>query len=248
MKRYSVKIDSFEGPLDLLLHLVQQSEMDIYHIPLAEITNQYLKYVRTMQELELNIASEYLVMAATLLEIKSTMLLPRDTSLDMEEDSETEEEIRDELLTKLVEYKKYKSAAEELKSRDTQEVTRYSKEPDELEEVERGKEVSPDVTLFDMLEAYLSLKSNTTEKVDETIHSIPSEDFSMEESMDNIVTKLSSQKGDVTFQELFTSMDKPKKVVTFLAVLELMKERKIVCKQSDNFGDILLHLREEEEG
>src|SRR5690606_27811042 len=113
--RYEVKLDSFEGPLDLLLHLINKYEIDIYDIPVAQITAQYMEYIHAMQELELNIASEYLVIAATLLEIKSKMLLPKqEVSLD----DEYEEDPREELMNRLIEYRKFKDAATHLKGRE----------------------------------------------------------------------------------------------------------------------------------
>ena len=120
---YNVKIDAFEGPLDLLLHLINRLEIDIYDIPMAAITEQYLIYIHTMKELELDIASEYLVMAATLLAIKSKMLLPKHEE-ELEEDFEYEEDPRDDLVEKLIEYRKYKEAAQELKHLE-EDVGRY---------------------------------------------------------------------------------------------------------------------------
>ena len=116
MNSYSVKVDAFEGPLDLLLHLINQEELDIYDIPVARITDQYLHYIHTMNDLELDIASEYLVMAATLLAIKSKMLLPKESTELFEDEwsMDAEDDPRDELMYQLIEYRKYKEAAETL--------------------------------------------------------------------------------------------------------------------------------------
>src|SRR5699024_6486980 len=118
-RTYEVKLEAFEGPLDLLLHLINRMEIDIYDIPVADITDQYMHYIHAMQQIELDIASEYLVMAATLLEMKSSMLLPNQTKVEPEE--EWKEYPKDQLLEKLLEYSKYKEAAEHLKERELEE-------------------------------------------------------------------------------------------------------------------------------
>src|SRR5699024_491125 len=115
-RTYEVKLEAFEGPLDLLLHLINRMEIDIYDIPVADITDQYMHYIHAMQQIELDIASEYLVMAATLLEMKSSMILPNQTIEDPEE--EREEDQRDQLMEKLIEYKKYKEKAENVKKKE----------------------------------------------------------------------------------------------------------------------------------
>src|SRR4051812_323235 len=133
---YNIKIDAFEGPMDLLLHLINRLEIDIYDIPMAEITDQYLSYIHTMQHLELDIASEYLVMAATLLAIKSKMLLPKhedESNLD-ENDESFDLDPRDELVEKLLEYKKYKQAALEFKTLEEERSLMFTKPPMDLSE------------------------------------------------------------------------------------------------------------------
>src|SRR5690625_1830492 len=148
---YQVKLDGFEGPLDLLLHLVNQLEIDIYDIPVAEITSQYIEFIRTMEKIELNIASEYLVMAATLLEIKSAMLLPKkEVSLE----DEYEEDPRDQLIKRLIEYSKYKEAAEQLQKKELEENEIYTRPPTNFDELmEEAKHVRGDVSIYDMLNA-----------------------------------------------------------------------------------------------
>ena len=158
---YNVKIDAFEGPLDLLLHLIHSLEIDIYDIPMAQITEQYLLYIHTMKKLELDVASEYLVMAATLLAIKSKMLLPKHEEIQDEEDFEMEEDPRDELVDRLIEYKKYKEAAVELKTREEERGQMYTKPPSDLsqfaEEKISGNLVDHDVSIYDMLGAFHKL-------------------------------------------------------------------------------------------
>ncbi len=158
---YNVKTEAFEGPLDLLLHLINRLEVDIYDIPMSQITEQYLHFVHAMQELELDVASEYLVMAATLLAIKSKMLLPKHEE-ELEEDVEMlEEDPRDELVEKLIEYRKYKEAAQELKQKEEERVLMYTKPPSDLSQfTERDMEQSLqtlDVNIYDMLGAFHKL-------------------------------------------------------------------------------------------
>lgn len=134
-KSYQVKVDGFEGPLDLLLHLVNRYEIDIYDIPVSKITDQYMNYIHTMRELELDLASEYLVMAASLLAIKSQMLLPNPT-LEEVDDESLEEDPREDLMRKLIEYRKYKQAAEGLKEKEVEANRIYTRPPMRQEEVQ----------------------------------------------------------------------------------------------------------------
>ncbi len=153
MQGYSVKLDGFEGPLDLLLHLINQYEIDIYDIPVAVITEQYMHYIHTMQQLELNIASEYLVMAATLLAMKSKSLLPNQAALD-EEATMEEEDPRDELMNRLIEYRKFKEAAEELKEKELSADKLYTRPPAPLPDKPELKPLEPgEVTVYDMVAA-----------------------------------------------------------------------------------------------
>lgn len=143
MKSYQVKVEGFEGPLDLLLHLINRYEIDIYDIPVSQITDQYMHYIHTMQVLELDLASEYLVMAATLLAIKSQMLLPNTAVVDDFEESEMEEDPREDLMRRLIEYRKYKQAAEDLKDKELDANRIYTRPPlrtEDLSEESRNGE------------------------------------------------------------------------------------------------------------
>src|SRR5699024_7998730 len=147
---YKVKLDTFEGPLDLLLHLINKYEIDIYDIPLAEITEQYMEYIHTMTILELNIASEYLVMAATLIAIKSEMLLPK-PNLPDEDIDEYMEDPKEELINRLVEYRKYKNAAENLKEKEKAANQIFTRTPKVFEEdILKQPIVQGDVSIYDM--------------------------------------------------------------------------------------------------
>ncbi|MGY4690175.1 segregation/condensation protein A [Salibacterium sp. K-3] len=247
MERYSVQIDTFQGPLDLLLHLIQQAEVDIYNIPVAEITEQYLRYVQTMQELELDIASEYLVMAAALLEIKSQMLLPG--ADDPEEDDFMEEEDpRQELMSRLVEYKKYKEAAAELREKEQEGSGSYAKGSsmdDDVIQEKHAAAVPEELSLFDMLDAYQKLKERVRYNVTKETK-ITGEEITIEDRMSTILSFLNEQQGGSPFIELFPSGERSHMVVSFLAVLELMKHRKITCVQDGNFEEIMVYQTEEE--
>lgn len=146
----NIKIEVFEGPLDLLLHLIKKAEVDIYDIPIAEITEQYINYLKTMEELNLEIASEFLVMAATLLEIKSKMLLPRKK---VNEDSEQEDDPRREIVQKLIEYKKYKEFAEKLKMIEEQN-TIFFKEPEVIDDIESKEVFFKNITIENLMFAF----------------------------------------------------------------------------------------------
>lgn len=242
MEKYSVKIDTFEGPLDLLLHLIQQSEVDIYHISVSTITAQYLDYVRTMQELQLDVASEYLVMAASLLEIKSSMLLPAPIFEEQEEDDEYDP--REELIYRLSEYKKYKAAADYLKKQEDEAGTYYTKpfsrSWQERKDKKEDTALPDNVSIYDMIDALQRLKTRAAfNKPSSAV--IKQETYSVEEMIGSIENMLASRHGSCLFADFFMEADKPKVVVTFLAMLEMMKQQKIICTQDGNFSDIEVH-------
>ncbi|WP_027964505.1 segregation/condensation protein A [Halalkalibacillus halophilus] len=240
---YKVKLESFEGPLDLLLHLVNQYEIDIYDIPLKLITNQYLEYVHTMQELKLDVASEYLVMAATLLEIKSKMLLPKQ---ELDEESFYEEDPREELIQRLVEYRKYKEAADSLKEREHEGNQVYLKHPEDLTEFKGDVVVtrSDTVSVTDLTLAFQKMlrRKKWLEPMETTIQR---QEISIEERMDDVVSLLNKHSGSTSFQQLFPYETRWEIVATFLAILELMKTYRITCYQPSNFMEITVALSEE---
>lgn len=240
---YQVKIDAFEGPLDLLLHLINRLEIDIYDIPVAQITEQYLLYIHTMNELKLDVASEYLVMAATLLAIKSKMLLPKHEEENHTDDPEIyEEDPRDELVERLVEYRKFKEAAQDLKALEEERGLMYTKPPSDLSDF--SKEIQPgkteiNVSLYDMLAAFQKLLRR--KKLQRPIATkITRQEISIEKRMEEIMTELSQFNGRKNFNELFPIPTKDHIVVTFLAVLELIKRKEIDAWQQENFGDIMI--------
>ncbi|MBP2240733.1 segregation and condensation protein A [Cytobacillus eiseniae] len=244
MEHYNVKIDAFEGPLDLLLHLINRLEIDIYDIPVAEITEQYLLYIHTMQVLQLDIASEYLVMAATLLAIKSKMLLPKhEEELDeMEFDVEDEENPMEELVEKLVEYKKFKEATLDLKNMERERGLIFTKPPSDLSDY--AKEIQPEktelnVTLYDMIGAFQKLLRR--QKLQKPLTTkIARQEIPIEKRMNEILDDLREANGPKSFNDLFPVHDREIIVVTFLAVLELIKRQEIHIEQENNFSEIFV--------
>lgn len=251
VQQYSVKLDAFEGPLDLLLHLINRYEIDIYDIPMAELTEQYLLYIYAMQELQLDVASEYLVMAATLLEIKSKLLLPKQEEELFDEDLEFEvdEDPRDELMKRLIEYRKYKEAAEDLKNLEEERGQMFTRAPSDLSEFMVGEEekVNLDVNIYDMLGAFQKLLRR--KKLQKPLQTrITRQEIPIEVRMEQIISELSTLKVNErkNFLDLFPYEDKEHIVVTFLALLELMKTDNILIEQTQNFSAIFLSLKKGE--
>ncbi|WP_186578313.1 segregation/condensation protein A [Aquibacillus kalidii] len=244
---YQVKLDSFEGPLDLLLHLINQYEIDIYDIPVSQITEQYMAYIHTMQQLELNVASEYLVMAATLLAIKSQLLLPNQ---EIEAEEEVyEEDPRDELMRRLIEYRKFKEAASHLqeKERDANQIyTRPPKDFDEL--VGKKKEVvRGDISIYDMLAAMSKIfdRKKWTRPLETKIQR---SEIPIRQRMDEVLLHLKGKNYGVPFHQLFPYESRSHIVVTFIAILELMKIHEIYCVQENNFDELIVFSSTQEEG
>lgn len=239
-----VKIENFEGPLDLLLHLIDVNKFNIFDIPIVEITEQYLEYVRNMDKRDLNVMSEFLVMAATLLEIKAKMLLP------VEVDEEGEEiDPREELVQKLLEYKMYKYMSYELKDRMQDAAKAMYKDPTIPEEVEGYIEpvdlekLLGDLTLKRLNEIFRSVMKRQNEKLDpirSKFGKIEKEEVSLEDKLD-FVDSYAKEHGTFSFRKLLEGQkSKMQIVVTFLAILELMKMGKIMIEQEDTFADIII--------
>ncbi|MBT2693308.1 segregation/condensation protein A [Bacillus sp. ISL-55] len=246
--QYNVKIEAFEGPLDLLLHLINTLEIDIYDIPVAEITEQYLMYIHAMKELQLDVASEYLVMAATLLAIKSKMLLPKhEEELEDEFDFDHEEDPRNELVERLIEYKKFKEAASDLKSLEEERGLMYTKPPSDLtdyaEEV-KGDNTNLEISLYDMLGAFQKLLRR--KKLQRPLSTkIARQEISIEKRMDEVLSFLKKNGTRKKFYDLFPKSDREHIVVTFLAILELIKRKEIDVEQEQNFAEIYMTARKE---
>ncbi len=226
---WKVKLSVFEGPMELLLHLVRDNKMDIYDIPIAEITRQYMEYLNFMKEMNLQIAGDFLVTAADLLIIKSKSLLPRH---EIEEDDEGEDP-RHELAERLLEYERYRSAAEKLKSyKDMADKLwgrgkLYDEEPDE--------EYVFDVGLYDLIQAFQSLLK---EKSTEEFHEVEVNQFSIKEKISEIMNYL-AEKRRVKFSSLFEDISgKQEMIALFLALLELVRLRMVKVSQKRHDGDI----------
>lgn len=236
----SVKLEMFEGPLDLLLHLIEKAEVDIYDIPIAEITQQYLEYLDLMQEMDLEVASEFLVMAATLVEIKSKMLLPKPKK---EDNSEPDIDPREELVQKLIEYKKYKEFTLLLKDKFEIYEKVFYKNPEPIEDYISEFTSITGVTA-DLLARTLSdiIKNNTT-KSKRVYRQIYRETYTVDDKIKEI-TKMLVSKSNFYFEELFEdTCDKYEIIVTFLATLEMVKRRLILVEQYMNFDKILIKRR-----
>ena len=243
----NVKLQVFEGPLDLLLHLIDKNKVNIYDIPIVEITNQYMEYIAEMKRRDLNVLSEFLVMAATLIDIKSKMLLPSDP--DSEEE---EEDPRAELVQQLLEYKMYKCMAYELKDRQMDAQRTMFKEPTIPEEVLAYQEpvdieeLVSDITLAKLNDIFQSIMKKQTEKIDPVrskFGKIEKEDVSLEDKMDYLLEYATSHK-HFSFRSLLEAQcGKVEIIVTFLAILELMKMGKIFISQERIFDDIKIDSR-----
>lgn len=236
---YKVETDLFEGPLDLLLHLINKLEIDVYELPVSEVTRQYMDYIHTMQELELNIASEYLVMAATLLQIKSSMLLPN-PELEDEGDYEEGEDPKEALIERLIEYRKYKEVASDLEERQTDHKESYTRPPLKMELEEQEPVIEQKGSIYDMLKAMQKVfdRKKWTQPMTRTIEKM---DVPIRKRMTQVLDVLEKATDGVPFDNLFPYPSKSHMVVTFMAMLELMKEKEIYCIQHTTFDELLLY-------
>ena len=246
----SYKLEQFEGPLDLLLHLIAKNKVSIYDIPIAEITDQYLEYVSQMEREDLNVVSEFLVMAATLLDIKSRMLLPAEVNEEGEE-----EDPRAELVERLLEYKMYKYMAFELKDRELDAEKVFYKNPTIPKEVARYEppvdldKLLDGLTLAKLQRIFESVMKRREDKVDpirSNFGTIRQEPVSLEEKITSVMDYARKHRRFSFRAMLERQGDKLEVVVTFLAVLELMKIGKIHLTQENLFDDMEIETLEEE--
>ncbi|HEU4684985.1 MAG TPA: segregation/condensation protein A [Nitrospira sp.] len=231
---YQVRIENFEGPLDLLLHLIRKNEINIYDIPIALIARQYLEYIEAMKQLNLTVAGEFLVMAATLLQIKSKMLLPVEES---GEDDEEGPDPREELVRRLLEYKKFKEAARQLDTQERMWREIYSRPPAPREDMESDDQLLDNVGLFDLVDALQGILNRNPGK--KLIEIIP-DNLTVRDRMNAILEALEGQES-AAFVSLFdASCHRLVIIVTFLALLELIRLRTVRVFQAENFGPILV--------
>ena len=233
---YEIKLDIFEGPLDLLLYLIKKNEIDIYDIPIALITKQYLEYIEVLRSLNLDLAGEFLVLASTLIHIKSRMLLP----IEADEEMEDEEDPRAELVKQLLEYQAFKEAALQLDSRPVLERDVFKRACSlEMSGPPEDLEVFEEMDVFDLVKAFQQIiaKLDRTERME-----IDVEKMSLADRINEIMDKLTERK-HLTFTELLEErIDRRWILYTFLAVLELMKLKMIKAYQGDSFGVIRIFL------
>ncbi len=231
---YNIKLPAFEGPLDLLLHLIKENKIDIYDIPISFITGRYLEYIGMMKELNLEIAGEFLVMAATLVQIKSKMLLPPEEAAV--EGAEQMVDPRLELVQRLLEYQAYKDAASILKEREDESLRIFSREPEDIPQ-EEGEEAEPylfDVNIFDLLGAFRKI----LEAAPPEVRTITMETLTVKDKMSVIVDLLENSES-IRFEELFEgSVTRRRLIVTFLALLELLRLGLARVYQEREFGFI----------
>jgi len=226
---YTVRLEVFEGPLDLLLHLIRRNQVDIYDIPIATITDQYLDYLSLMKALNLDVAGEFLLMAATLLHIKSKMLLPSSP----EEEEEEEGDPRAELVNRLLEYEKYKEAASQLHERDVLERDTFVPGK-QAEESEEGELV--EVGVFELIEA---LRDVFNRYSPETAYDITLDRITIEERIAQVLEAVKAEGKGLLFSSLFSgASSRDDIIITFLALLELIKMRMIKVYQRVPFGPI----------
>ena len=232
-----ITIDNFEGPLDLLLHLVKESNIDIFDISIVDITDKYLEYINREENLNINTSSSYLVMAAELMYLKSKSLLP---SMNKEEESD-EDITRENLINKLLEYKRYKEMTPKFKEMEEERKKIYIKSPERVSNYIENH-FDGEASVDDLLDAFKKfLERKEIEKPLET--TITSREYSVRDRKSGIRNILKNKK-KAYLDELFEEYNKPYIVVTFLSILEMVKEKDVVIKQDKNFDKILVELRD----
>lgn len=236
---YKVTIDNFDGPLDLLLHLIKEQDIDIYDIKIEDITKQYLDYIKAMKELNLSVASEYLVMASELVEMKSKMLLPkRCTDLS----DEYEEDPREVLIEKLLLYKQYKEVTSDFKNLEKERKLILTKNPENLSIYAKEEEKNDSLGIDDLINAFNELlRRKELEKPIAT--KITRKELSVSEKVNKIKNMLKSKKR-INFEEIFDEPVVEEVIISFLSVLEMVKKNEIELSQDGNFKSIIITLKE----
>lgn len=241
---YKVKLDLFEGPLDLLLYLVNKAEVNIVDISVAAVARQYLDYLDVIRDLNINIASEYLSMAATLVRLKSQELLPDQEAEVLDEDGEGIYN-RQQLIEKLLEYKKYKEAAGSLRKFEAEQYGSFSRgSAEEVEVVAAGDdEYVSAVSVFDLITAFRRVLEKANDADQESVRVIQREDIKLDDRIEHVLGRV-EDKDEVLFEELFKDdLRRIVIVVTFMAILELVKMKLIMFRQENNFGELFVRKR-----
>jgi len=235
MAEYKVKFEVFEGPLDLLLYLIKKEEVDIYEVNLTSLATQFIEYIDTMRLLDLEIAGEFLVMASTLMYIKSRELLPVDQQVEVEGEEEGEDP-RWELIRQLVEYKKFKDAASRLQVLEARQEDIFPRVPGKLEFSSNARAPRPDVSIFDLVNAVNSVLKRFGQRDD--LRDIFEDKWTVSEKIEHLMRAL-SEGLRMKFSELFEGVtSRSEVVVTFLALLELIRLKQIIVIQREAFGEI----------
>jgi segregation and condensation protein A len=236
MAEYKVQFEVFEGPLDLLLYLIKKEEVDIYEVNLTKLATQFIEYIDTMRLLDLDIAGEFVVMASTLMYIKSRELLPVEQQAQVEGEEEGEDP-RWELIRQLVEYKKFKDAAAKLQGLEARQEHIFPRVPGKLEFEAPEAPTKPDVSIFDLLNAVNAVLKRF-EKREGATREIFEDKWTVSEKIEFIV-KIITEQGSVKFSSLFeNAASRPEVVCTFLALLELIRLKQLVCIQPEEFSEI----------
>ena len=234
-----IKLKDFEGPLDLLLHLVSKYQMDIYDVPITEVIEQYLAYISTLQAMRLEVAGEYMVMASQLMLIKSRKLLPK-----VAEVTDLEDDLEQDLLSQIEEYRKFKLLGEQLEVKHQERAQYYSKAPTEL--IYEDAELVHDKTTIDLFLAFSNLLSKKKEEFSQNHTTILRDEYKIEDMM-IIVREALVEGQQLRLQDLFKETKDLQEVITlFLATLELIKTQEILLIQKESFGDIYLLKKNEE--
>ena len=234
-----IKLKDFEGPLDLLLHLVSKYQMDIYDVPITEVIEQYLAYISTLQAMRLEVAGEYMVMASQLMLIKSRKLLPK-----VAEVTDLEDDLEQDLLSQIEEYRKFKLLGEQLEVKHQERAQYYSKAPTEL--IYEDAELVHDKTTIDLFLAFSNLLSKKKEEFSQNHTTILRDEYKIEDMM-VIVREALVEGQQLRLQDLFKETKDLQEVITlFLAALELIKTQEILLIQKESFGDIYLLKKNEE--
>ncbi len=248
MELPKIKINDFEGPFDLLLHLIKKNQMSIYNVKIYEITNQYLNYINEAKKMDLEITSEFIVVAASLIEIKSKHLLPK-----YKKEDENEEDVEKNLLEKLIVYKKIKGVSAFFKERYTSTGEVYGKKPEIIEEKKEdtsNQDLLKDLDLIQLYNIYNNLleiynnKQNRNNVIQKKIYV---DKYKIEDKLEYLMNKLKNENIN-SFAEIIKECEcKLECVVTFLALLEMIKQRMVKVYQSDNFRNILIERRNDDE-
>ncbi|MGA9453691.1 MAG: segregation/condensation protein A [Verrucomicrobiia bacterium] len=234
MAEYKVQFEVFEGPLDLLLYLIKKEEVDIYEVNLTKLATQFIEYIDLMREFDLEVAGEFLVMASTLMYIKSRELLPVDQQVAVEGEEEGEDP-RWELIRQLVEYKKFKDAATQLQTLEARQENIFPRLPGKLEFESTAPLPKPDVSIFDLLNAVNSVLKRFGQREGGAIFE---DKWTVSEKIEYILRVL-AERGSLRFSELFaTAASRSEVVCTFLALLELIRLKQILCAQPEPFAEI----------